>query len=263
MPHRTQHLAQTGAVRPETVDRADLAYPGRLVLGLWTVAAGSGPPLVLLHGNGESHRVFDRLLPLLAPRFTVIGIDSPGHGRSIGGHRPLRIAQMADDVAGVLRACDLAGSAILGFSDGGNIALELALRHPGLPGPLILVGANLTPDGLLPAGRRAIAAAHAAARLAAPVLPPTRALAERLALMVTDPAIDAADLAQITVPALVVSGERDAIRSDHTAMIAASLPRGRQVVIPGAGHMLPTQAAPALAAAAGEFLAGVAGYRVA
>ncbi|WP_454300721.1 alpha/beta fold hydrolase [Salana multivorans] len=72
-----------------TLDRVttleSLHHPGRLVGPLWAVAVGHGPPLVLLHGNAESHRVFDRLVPLLAPRMTLVGLDSRGHGRSPRG----------------------------------------------------------------------------------------------------------------------------------------------------------------------------------
>ncbi|WP_454294410.1 alpha/beta fold hydrolase [Salana multivorans] len=226
-----------------------LHHPGRLVGPLWAVAVGHGPPLVLLHGNAESHRVFDRLVPLLAPRMTLVGLDSRGHGRSPRGTGELRISRMADDVADVMAELDLAGVPILGFSDGGNIALDLAARHPGLAGPLIVVGANLDPSGLTPATKLMTDLEHVACRSASRFVPGLGWRVERLALMATDPAIDPAELQAVTQPVLVVVGERDVIRPEHTDLIVAALPDAELLRIPRVGHMIPIDAAPQLALA--------------
>lgn len=202
--------------------------------------------------------MFDALVPLLAHHHTLIGVDSPGHGRSPRGEEPLRIASMARDLARTLAALDLTDAPILGYSDGGNLALELAVRH-GQRGPLILVGANLTPDGLRPSTRAALAVEHALLAPAAALLPGLRARAERLALMVTDPQLDAADLTRITARVLVITGEHDVIDPGHTALIVRSLSHAHAVVIPGVGHALPTQAPTSLAAEVLAFGADVAG----
>ncbi|ROR93906.1 pimeloyl-ACP methyl ester carboxylesterase [Salana multivorans] len=239
------------------MDLDRLRHPGDLVGPLWVVVAGYGPPLVLLHGNSESHRVFDRLVPLLAPRFTLVGIDSRGHGRSPRGDGELRIVRMADDVADVLTRLGLAGAPVVGFSDGGNIALELALRHPGVAGRLVIVGANLDPGGLAPFSLLWTEAAHAVSRVGARFLPrvaPLGSLSERLGLMTRDPEIDAGALRRVTQPVLVVVGERDVIRPEHTDLIVSALPDARLLRVAGVGHMVPWDAAPELAAAVERFL---------
>ena len=204
---------------------------------LWAEQTGTGRALVLLHGNGETHHVFDRMVPLLAPHHRLVALDSRGGGGSPRGGGPLTIARMADDVDDALEALGLAGVDLLGFSDGGNIALELALRHPGRIGRLVVVGANLFPDGLRAASLVSTRLAHRAVRLAAH--PRAQALAERLALMTEDPHIEPADLARVDIPALVVVGRRDVVRPRHSRLIATSLPDARLATVERAGHMLP------------------------
>ncbi|GIG38260.1 alpha/beta fold hydrolase [Cellulomonas phragmiteti] len=229
--------------------------PGGLVGPLWVVTRGAGPPLVLLHGNGEDHHVFDRMVPTLGVGRMLVGIDSRAHGRSPRGEGPLRIATMADDVAVVLGLLGLPAADVLGFSDGGNVALELALRHPGRVRRLVVVGANLFPEGMTAGTLRTARAADAVISALARVVPPLRVAAERVALMVDDPCLDPADLARVAVPTLVVAGERDIIRPAHTRLIVESIPGARGAVVAGAGHMLPRQEPHRLAALVSEFLA--------
>ncbi|TGO05916.1 alpha/beta fold hydrolase [Serinibacter arcticus] len=228
-------------------DLRSIHHPGALVGPLWAVAVGRGAPVVLLHGNSESHRVFDALVPHLAGSLTLVGLDSRGHGLSPRGERGLTIASMADDVAATLAALGLDRPVVVGFSDGGNIALELALRHPDAVGPLVVVGANLFPEGLTPFSKLTTDVAHAATVLGSRVAPALGPLAERLGLMVHDPRIDPDALGALTQPVLVVVGERDAIRPEHTALIVDSIPRARLAVVPGVGHMVPVRAPAALA----------------
>ena len=231
-------------------------HPGALVGDLWVVTTGRGDPLVLLHGNSETHRVFDPLVPYLGGSFTLVGLDSRGHGLSPRGTQGLTIASMADDVEQTLRELDLTGVPVVGFSDGANIAIELALRHPGVASSLVLIGANLFPEGLKPGSKAVTDAAHAVSAFGARYLPDLEPLAERLGLMVHDPSIDPGDLAGIEVPALVVTGERDVILPEHTQLLTSSLAQGRHVQIPGVGHMVPRDAPGALALAIREHLSG-------
>lgn len=217
--------------------------------------AGAGRPLVLLHGNGESHRVFDAMVPLLAPRRRLVGLDSRGHGASPRGSGPLTVGSMADDVDAALDALGLAGVDLLGFSDGGNVALELALRHPGRAGRLVVVGANLFPDGLKAGSLWPMRAVHAVLRRAAGIGPAWRAREERWALMTEQPRIDPASLARVDAPVLVVAGERDLVRDEHTRLIAAALPRAELAIVAGAGHLLPRTRPAELAALVDGFLA--------
>lgn len=224
-----------------------IRHPGALVGPLWAVAVGRGRPVVLLHGNSESHRVFDALVPHLAGATTLVGLDSRGHGLSPRGERGLTIASMADDVAATLALLGLERPVVVGFSDGGNIALELALRHPDAVGPLVVVGANLFPAGLKPLSKLTTDVAHAVTQLGSRLAPGLAPLAERLRLMVHEPRIDPAALGTLEHPVLVVVGERDAIRPEHTALIVDAIPHARLAVVPGVGHMVPVRAPAVLA----------------
>ncbi|MCL2455376.1 MAG: alpha/beta hydrolase [Micrococcales bacterium] len=212
---------------------------GQQVGPLWVVRRGdTGRPVVLLHGNSGSHREFDALVRRLPGR-TLVAMDSRGHGWSPRGSGDLTIASMADDVAQVLRLLDLHDVDVLGYSDGGNIALELAMRHPGVVHRMLVSGANLFPEGLARKWVLLTRVVHRLLALGARVLSPLRGPAERWALMTEHPQISPSDLAAITVPVLVLVGEHDATTPDHTALIVESLPSARLVVLPGAGHDIP------------------------
>ena len=229
--------------------------PGRLVAGLWVVRRGSGRPLVLLHGNGEDHHVFDRLVPLLAPGRALVGVASRGHGRSPRGGGPLTIASMSEDVEAVLVELGLEHVDVLGYSDGGNVALELALRHPARIGRMVVCGANLDPAGLRPSVLRAMVAARSGLQVSRRFWRGAARRIELMDLMVDDPHIAPARLARVGAPVLVVVGERDVVRPEHSRLIADSLPSGDLAVVAGVGHAVPQQRPEVLARLVDEFLA--------
>ncbi len=98
---------------------------------------GVGPPLVLLHGGLGSSAYWAPVVGALAPGFRVIMPDSRGHGRSTNPAGELSYAQLADDVAALIAALELRRPVVGGWSDGGQVALELGVRHPGIAGALI------------------------------------------------------------------------------------------------------------------------------
>lgn len=233
-----------------------LTYPGAFVGPLWCVATGRGRPVVLLHGNSEDHHAFDAVVPLLAPYARLVGIDSPGHGASpMPPDGRLTIAGMAETVAEVMGRLGLEGADVVGFSDGANIALEICLRRPGVIGSLVAVGPNLYPDGLRTVSKWQTDTAHALSSVLKRVFPRLHGINQRLSLMVNDPQIEPGELGDVDVPVLVVSGEKDVITREHIGLIADSLPRGRSVVLPGVGHMIPQDAPRALATLVREHLA--------
>ncbi|MDH6280619.1 alpha/beta fold hydrolase [Prescottella agglutinans] len=198
--------------------------------------SGKGEALVLLHGNGENLRYFAGQVPAFAERYRVIALDTRSHGESTRGDGPLDFARFADDVCVVLDELGVDSAHVLGYSDGGNTALTLALRRPDRVRSLIVNGANLDPHGL---GWKFRVPATLAWLAAGPVAPLSKTLAhkrELLGLMVHHPHIPAADLDAIEVPTLVVVGERDPIPRGHTELIAHSIPGAELVILPGAGH---------------------------
>lgn len=91
---------------------------------------GAGEPLILLHGNGGDCSYFSGQMDAFARRFRTIALDTRGHGASPRGKKPFTISQFADDLANFMDERGIARAHLLGFSDGGNIALVFALRHP-------------------------------------------------------------------------------------------------------------------------------------
>ena len=192
---------------------------------------GSGPPLLLLHGNGEDGGYFVRQTEYFSRHYTVYALDTRGHGRSPRGAGPFTMARFAQDLLDFMDEQKLERAHLLGFSDGGNIALTFALRHPGRVGRLVLNGANLDPSGVRPSVQIPIVLGYKLASLSQ--APKARANAELLGLMVNEPHIHPRELAALTMPALVIVGSRDMIRASHSRLIADSLPHGRLVTVKG------------------------------
>jgi len=192
-------------------------------IDLYYEKAGSGPPLILLHGNGESHKIFRKAMEQFAAHYTVYAIDSRSHGKSTRV-KELHYTDMADDVAAFIAALGLEKPMLYGFSDGGIIGLLLAIEHPGLLSRLAISGANVTPDGARPGWVRAGRVAYFVTR------------GSKFKLMAFEPDITQEQLSRIVTPTLVLAGERDIIRDDHTRMIAAAIPGAQLQILPGEGH---------------------------
>ena len=112
--------------------------------------AGSGEPLILLHGNGEDGSHFADVMKHFASRYRVIAVDTRGHGKSPRGEAPFTIRQFAEDLREFMDQQKIEKANLLGFSDGGNIALIFALQYPERVLRLILNGANLNAEGIKP-----------------------------------------------------------------------------------------------------------------
>lgn len=194
---------------------------------------GDGEPLVLLHGNGEDGTYFAHQIAHFSQRFRVLALDTRGHGKSPRGEAPFTIRQFARDLLAFLDARGIERAHLLGFSDGGNIALVFALAHPERVGKLVLNGANLNTRGVKRSVQVPIELGYRMARLFADLSAKARANAEMLGLMVNDPNVAPEELAALTAPTLVIAGENDMIREDHTRLIAERIPNARLAFVPG------------------------------
>ena len=150
---------------------------------------GGGPPLLLLHGNGEDGSYFTHQMDFFSGIRTVYALDTRGHGRSPRGTAPFGMEQFALDLLRFMDGNCLERADILGFSDGGNIALTFALAHPERVGKLILNGANLDPSGVKPHIQIPIVLGYKLASLFAEKSPEAKKNAEILGLMVKEPGI--------------------------------------------------------------------------
>ena len=194
---------------------------------------GAGPPLLLLHGNGEDGSYFVHQMDAFSLHYTVYAIDTRGHGKTPRGTAPFTIAQFAEDLLDFMDEHDMAQARILGFSDGGNIALAFALANPERVRRLVLNGANLDPSGVKASVQIPIILGYKIASLFAKRDAKARRNAEMLGLMVNHPHIDPAALEDLYVPTLVIVGTKDMIKDSHTVLIANSLPISRLEVIAG------------------------------
>ena len=197
------------------------------------IEQGQGQPLILLHGNGESCDYFEHQITFFSHDYRVIALDTRGHGQSPRGEKPFTIKQFAEDLHDFMDEKSIEKAILLGFSDGGNIALEFALQYPERVEKLILNGANLFPSGVKPLYQWPIEVGYRIARLFSNKSEKAKKNAEMLGLMVNEPHIEPMELARLTMPVLVIAGTKDMIKESHTRLIYNSLPNAQLAIVEG------------------------------
>lgn len=196
-----------------TVNQVELFYE----------VVGSGDPLVMVHGNGEDHTIFDKAVELLSSHFTCYLLDSRGHGQS-QQVTEYHYDDMAEDVYQFIRVLGLERVTYYGFSDGGIIGLLLASRHPGLQDKMIVSGANTRPDAVRKWLRAVFGIIN---RIRKNPL---------FTLMLTEPHISSEQLQAITTPTLVLAGSKDLVVEADTRFIAEHIPNATLKILEGEGH---------------------------
>ena len=233
-----------------TVAAAQGATPPRVIYGsnpaagayfdhdgvrLYYEVYGAGPPLLLIHGNGASVRSFTYQIDDFRRKYTVIAMDSRDHGRSSDSPAPLTFEAMSDDLDALLDHLHTGPAYVLGWSDGAIEALLLGMRHPDKVKMIAAMAANLDPGGVYSEFLEP-ADPPKPAGVAAP--PPTRA--QRVSALDRDePHIPPKALEAITAPTLVIAGDHDAIRDEHTLLIFHHLKNSQLAILPDATHMVP------------------------
>jgi pimeloyl-ACP methyl ester carboxylesterase len=191
---------------------------------------GSGPTLVLLHGNGGSIAGRTNMMLKLTEKYKVIAIDSRCHGKS-GCSKELNYELMASDVNGLLDELKLDSAFIWGHSDGGIIGLIIAYQYPSKVKRLVASGANVLPDNT------ALEPVLVEMLKNYKVIPDTL-MQKHLKLMVEHPHIDFAKLNKIKAPVMIVSGDRDAVLLEHSIKIFRSIPNSNLCVLPASTHFV-------------------------
>ena len=197
------------------------------------IEKGQGEPLILLHGNGENCGYFQGQMDVFSKRYHVYAIDTRGHGRTPRGDKPFTIRQFAEDLLGFMNDHRIEKAHLLGFSDGGNIAMVFAIRYPYRVDRLILDGANLDAAGVRRRTQIPIEIGYRIAKLFSGRSDAARLNTEMLGLMVNDPNVRPEELRKIHARTLVIAGTKDMIRESHTRLIAESIPDSQLVFIKG------------------------------
>lgn len=194
---------------------------------------GQGEPLILLHGNGENSDYFAKQIDAFSSLYHVYAIDTRGHGKTPRGESPFTIRQFAEDLLGFMDRHQIGKAHILGFSDGGNIAMVFAIYYPERVNRLILNGANMNTAGVKRTTQIPIEIGFRIARKFSEKSDAAKRNAEMLGLMVDQPNVSIEELRRIQAKTLVIVGTRDMIKEEHTKLIAANISDSELVIIKG------------------------------
>lgn len=189
---------------------------------LFYEVAGNGQPLLLIHGNGEDHTIFDEAVAHLKPHFTCYAIDSRDHGQS-SKVEALHYADMAKDICVFMENLNLRDVVFYGFSDGGIVGLLAALQTDRIAA-MILSGANLYPHGMTDEIYALIEEDY------------QKTGSTKSLMMLREPNIADWQLKKLLLPTLVLAGTADLIKDEHTRHIAQTLPNSRLHILKGEGH---------------------------
>jgi pimeloyl-ACP methyl ester carboxylesterase len=239
---------------------------------------GEGEPLVVLHGAYMTVDAMGEIVLMLAETRKVIAVELQAHGRTADIERPITYEQMADDVAALIKHLDMEKADVFGYSMGGGVALQIAIRHPGVVRKLVGASVSYTSDGMhselfesIPSITPEVFAGspiEAAYLEVAPNPDDFPKLVEKLKKLDMTPF--EWDIRAVTAPTLLIVGDSDAIRLEHAVEMfrilgggvmgdLAGLPKSRLAVLPGTTHFIPPGSgmldrADLLAPMIGEFL---------
>jgi pimeloyl-ACP methyl ester carboxylesterase len=211
---------------------------------LWHAVFGAGEPVVFLHGGLANADCWGLQVPDVARHCRVIVMDSRGHGRSTRDGRPYGYDLMADDVVGLLDYLGVRQAPVVGWSDGGILGLDLAIRHPGRVSKVFAFAANTDPSGVVdgveknPTFAAFIARAGQEYRTLSATPKEYDAFVDAISKMwASQPHWTAQQLRGIKLPVLVVDGDHDeAIKRPHTERIAATIPGAGLLILPDTSH---------------------------
>jgi pimeloyl-ACP methyl ester carboxylesterase len=202
---------------------------------------GKGQPLLIIHGNGGSISNFTNQIPYFSKKYKVILADSRAQGKSVDAGDSLSYEMMADDYAALLDAMKIDSALVIGWSDGGINGLLLSIRHPEKVKKLAVTGANLWPDttAVFSDVEDIVLPVYTELKNKQQRTPREKDAWKLTRLLVEEPQIRLADLRQIQAPTLVIGGDHDVIKPEHTLLIAQNIPNAYLWILPNSGHSTP------------------------
>jgi pimeloyl-ACP methyl ester carboxylesterase len=227
---------------PIATDRAgELAVNG---IKIHYAIYGQGSPVIFLHGGLANTDYWGNQVPAVAAHHTVILIDSRGHGRTTRDERPYGYDLMADDVVAALDALKIPKGDVVGWSDGGILGIDLALRHKDRVGKVFAFAANTVTSGVVDGVEKNPTFAAYIERAGHEYVEHSAtpkeydAFVDQISKMWADqPNWTDDQLKAIDTPILVVDGDHDeAIKRAHTEYIAATIPHAGLLILPNVSH---------------------------
>lgn len=225
-------------------------------VNLYYEVYGKGQPLLVIHGNSGSIGTMAAQIAFFRSRYRVIAMDSRDHGKSGDSPGPITYETMTDDVAALLDHLNTGPVDVIGWSDGAIQALLLGIRHPTKTKKIVAMAASLNPttDAVYPetlamakAGLEGIAATERET-------PQGRRALKVTSMLFEEPNIALSALHEIAAPTLVLAGDHDLIRDEHTLDIFHHVPNSQLAIIPNATHMVPYDDATVFNATVERFL---------
>jgi len=224
-------------------------------------SGGSSEPILVLHGGiSDSDMILRPLEPALGARYRILAFDRRGHGRTGDTDAAFHYDDMATETIAAIEKLIGGPAHLLGWSDGGDVALLVALRRPELVRSLVLIGANYHFDGNIPMGLGGSAPKSLQDRYAerspdgrehfAVVFEKSRAM------WAVEPTLTTDDLRKISAPVLVMAGDDDLMTLGHTASLYESLPSGQLAIIPGTSHAVALEKPELVSRLIEDFLVG-------
>lgn len=192
-------------------------------IDLFYKKSGNGAPLLLLHGNGEDHTIFDALSEKMQKHFTIYAIDSRNHGQS-SKTTDFSYQTMAEDISQFITALNLKDVSIVGFSDGAIIATMLELEHPNTFKQMVLLGINLKPSDFKEENLAYLSAEY------------EKTKDPLLKLMLEEPNIEFSSLKAINTHTLVVRAEDELFDDALYTEIVNTMPNAQLLIMENHSH---------------------------
>ncbi len=249
----------TTASEKTKVKPAETGYADVNGLKMYYEVYGSGKPLVLLHGSFMNIPMnWAHIIPLLAPDRKVIVAEMQGHGRTRDTARELSYEGMADDVSGLLDHLKIDSADILGYSMGGGIAYQLAVRHPNHVRRLVVLSGAYAHDGWWPDAEASFAGMTADMFKGSPIEKQYDSLGndparfgdyvKKVISIDLKPYDWTSDVKKIQAPVFLVIGDADGVRYEHALELFRAkgggkmgdmhgLPKSRLAILPGTTHI--------------------------
>jgi pimeloyl-ACP methyl ester carboxylesterase len=210
---------------------------------LWYAVFGHGDPVIMVHGGLANSDYWGLQVPVLAQRFQVIVLDSRGHGRSTRTADPIGYDAMAADVLGLMDSLHVGKAALVGWSDGAIIGLDIAIHHPERLTKLFAFAAKSDPSGVKDVDKSPVFTAYIVraskeyARLS-PTPTQFKAFLENISKMwASEPHFTDQQLRGIKVPTWIVDADHDeAIKRENTDHMASLIPGAGELILPAVSH---------------------------